>query len=532
MVKLTLKSDSADLLYTNPDYEVFHVSEKDYQSDTLILACTEDGTTKQILIPTDRIFLIKNIPFFEAMFRESSNWIEGNDDGDTIEWDNQKIVKIPKSDGSNLLAKKILLPEPIRPEFFAFYMKSLYANNIDIDANNCVDFYRVVDYFQDKKTLDVIIEFIKKNITFENSLVLMSMSNLFDAEIDAFYKNNQACEYLSKPNNLSKYLISLRTAPSQVFRKNMSTLNNVGLESSIFLKIIKSRINHFPKSIETILFISSFIIKRFSFNEKFVMYNHCVNIFQDQIQASKDAQALCNIYKSIYGDRKETREICQAISGESVDKVSLFKELCYDKSRINDKSNADKIRLLQDDPEVRKIIDHKTDCQLHKVELVEACGNGQIETVKALVDVGSDINAREHSGYSIGNAGYCRTEQNHLGAYFMYGPLTVACCNGHDNIVKYLLSQEGISLDQYYVKNKEDPGNSKLDALHAACRRQNNEKIIDLLMAKSLSWNFECIDDCIATMVSYVVEKITIQIFVKTSSGQTYPLKVKDPLVT
>ena len=151
MVKLTLKSDSADLLYTNPDYEVFHVSEKDYQSDTLILACTEDGTTKQILIPTDRIFLTKNIPFFEAMFRESSNWIEGNnhDTCNDIEWDNQKVVKIQKSDGSDLLAKKILLPDPMKPETFAKYLKSLYAKNIDLDKNNCIDFYRVVDYVQD-----------------------------------------------------------------------------------------------------------------------------------------------------------------------------------------------------------------------------------------------------------------------------------------------------------------------------------------------------------------------------------------------
>ena len=78
MVQLTIKSDRAGLLYKNPNYEVFHVTEKDYQSDTLILACSEDGVTEQLIIPTDKIFLIKNIPFFEAMFKESSNWIEAN----------------------------------------------------------------------------------------------------------------------------------------------------------------------------------------------------------------------------------------------------------------------------------------------------------------------------------------------------------------------------------------------------------------------------------------------------------------------
>ena len=262
MVKLTLKSDSADLLYTNPDYEVFHVTEKDYQSDTLILACTEDGTTKQILIPTDRIFLTKNIPFFEAMFRESSNWIEGNDDMDDIKWDAQKIVKIVKADGSDLLAKKILLPDPMQPETFGKYMKSLYAKSLDIDTDNCVDFYRVVDYFQDKKTLEIIIQYIKQNITFENALTLMSMSNLFDDEIGKFYKNNSTCEYLSDSNNLSKYLISLRSVSLDVFETHMYNLDYLGLGSAIFLEIIENQITYFPESIRDILLSTSYIVQR------------------------------------------------------------------------------------------------------------------------------------------------------------------------------------------------------------------------------------------------------------------------------
>ena len=92
---------------------------------------------------------------------------------------------------------------------FAKYMKSLYDKQIDIDSDNCIDFYRVVDYFQDETTLKIIKKFIKKNITFENSIILMSMNNLFDDEIKKFYKDNNAAEYLSDPKNLSTFFTNV-----------------------------------------------------------------------------------------------------------------------------------------------------------------------------------------------------------------------------------------------------------------------------------------------------------------------------------
>ena len=516
MVKLTLKSDSADLLYTNPDYEVFHVTEKDYQSDTLILACTEDGTTKQILIPTDRIFLTKNIPFFEAMFRESSNWIEGNDDMDDIKWDNQKIVKIQKADGSDLLAKKVLLPDPMQPEIFAKYMKSLYAKSIDIDSDNCVDFYRVVDYFQDKKTLEIIIQYIKQNITFENAITLMSMSNLFNDEIEKFYKENNVSEYLSDSNNLSKFLISMARVNLPVFQYNLGILDDLGLSSAIFLKILENQITafctcNFTDIIDSILIQSSSIIKKFNFNEKFVIYNHCVNTLQHV--PKEERHIPYNIYELIYGDKTETLQFTQAISANSKEKVKLLKELCYDSCRQNDKSNADKIRLLQDDPEVKKIIDHRWDGKLNKLELVEACANGQIETVKALVDAGCNFNLRERlSIRSNDSSAMCRDE----GDYYNYGPLTIACYKGHTSIVEYLLSQPRISFRKYYAGN-----GLKLDALQAACRRENNKEIIDLLTERYRKWNFHGFtEDCVPDMVAYAKEKEPVSIFVETLTGK------------
>ena len=473
----------------------------------LILACTEDGTTKQILIPTDRIFLTKNIPFFEAMFRESSNWIEGNDDMDDIKWDDQKVVKVQKADGNYLLAKKVLLPNPMQPETFAKYMKSLYDKNLDIDRFNCVDFYRVIDYFQDKRTLEVIIQFIKNNITFGNSIALMNMSNLFDDQVEAHYVRN-AGEYLSDSSNLSTFLLTFRDASLNVFEKILLYLHKTDMESasSIFSKIIKNRINYFPETVESIIFRSSPIVRRFNLDEKFIMYNHCVNKIEEKIHSST-TNTLSNIYRHIYGEKHEVAKICYIKSMESNDKVTLFMKLCYDKRRENDRGNAEEIRLLQDDPEIIKFIDHRTDCKLSKLELVEACANGQIETVKALVDAGCDFNAREEAGEVIDNLPKFRPGSEP--GYFYYGPLTIACYNGHLNVVEYLLSKEGLSLETYYAKNGTDPDKVQLDALHAACRRENNEKIIDRLLEKSVEWNgFSSVEDCNAEMVQYAKAKI------------------------
>ena len=71
-IKFQLDSKST-LDYHNDSFKVHHVRPNDASCDLLLLVSNE---TEKILIPCDKLILMKNIPFFEAMFSDSSNWVE------------------------------------------------------------------------------------------------------------------------------------------------------------------------------------------------------------------------------------------------------------------------------------------------------------------------------------------------------------------------------------------------------------------------------------------------------------------------
>ena len=62
----------------------------------------------------------------------------------------------------------------------------MYDEDLEIDKWNCADYYYIADYFQDDVQLPKIIEFIKKNITFSNSLELTNYSDKFENAIEQF----------------------------------------------------------------------------------------------------------------------------------------------------------------------------------------------------------------------------------------------------------------------------------------------------------------------------------------------------------
>ena len=163
---MKLKPNYDSIIYTNDDYEVFNVKPYDHLVDTLILACSEDDS-EQLLIPVDKAILVDNIPFFTAMFREDSNWIEGkaielhraseknsstesNVGQETekfdscsehfisnkIDWINDRISKSKNPDGSHYLTLKMIFPNKIKPLFFAKFLKSLYTAWMDINEVN------------------------------------------------------------------------------------------------------------------------------------------------------------------------------------------------------------------------------------------------------------------------------------------------------------------------------------------------------------------------------------------------------------
>ena len=159
---------------------------------------------------------------------------------------------------------------------------------------------------------------------------------------------------------------------------------------------------------------------------------------------------------------------------------------------------------------------------------MEACKNGQIEIVKALVDCGADINACEF----VGSDKVCRPCEPGQRYYLYYSPFIIACLHKQIKIVKYLLSlkvmyhesvvhdydhDESVDYDCdeddtlcdmaiTYITNESDDRRA-YDALHAACRAKNNEKIIDMLMKKKKRWKFELLTeefDCDKNMIDYV----------------------------
>jgi len=249
---MKLKPDYESMLYKNDDYKVFNVKPYDHLVDTLILACSEDESEEQLLIPVDKAILVNNIPFFTAMFREDSNWIEGkaNVDQDSekfescselsapnkINWKDDKISKSKRPDGSQYLTLKMIFPHEIKPLFFAKFLKSLYTAWMDISEKNCIEYYRVVDYLQDETTMNRITNFINKNITFENSIDLLALTDEFDESINKFYMNNDVD--VQEMTTLINYVDKVKNTEPTTFIKIIQNLRKK-LTSSVCVEILK-----------------------------------------------------------------------------------------------------------------------------------------------------------------------------------------------------------------------------------------------------------------------------------------------------
>ena len=67
--------DKDCLLFKSDEYEVYHVCERDYNCDLHIIGSTPDKKN-QLLIPVDKNFMMKNLSYFENMFKPGSNWEE------------------------------------------------------------------------------------------------------------------------------------------------------------------------------------------------------------------------------------------------------------------------------------------------------------------------------------------------------------------------------------------------------------------------------------------------------------------------
>ena len=193
MLKTTRRHQN--LSYKSDEYDVYHVKDHDYYCDLHILACTPDEQV-QILIPVDKIFMIDNLTYFENMFKLGSNWEEGHsDDGDKIkaETDNKNTNSVStcstaiKPEKFPAQLTTIIVPSPL---LLGEYIKSVYNESLEINPQNCADFHYIADFLQDEGLLYQIENYVKKNITFENSIDLMGQSNKFEKVIKKYYTEN------------------------------------------------------------------------------------------------------------------------------------------------------------------------------------------------------------------------------------------------------------------------------------------------------------------------------------------------------
>ena len=84
------KRDITAIQYNNEnsDYELYHATLSDNNSDLLLLVSSPDQKIK-VMIPTHKAVMVANLEYFKCMFRKGSNWQENKepleeitDDGD------------------------------------------------------------------------------------------------------------------------------------------------------------------------------------------------------------------------------------------------------------------------------------------------------------------------------------------------------------------------------------------------------------------------------------------------------------------
>jgi len=230
--------------YESDKYQVYHVTSNDYYCDLHIIASTPDQEDK-LLIPVHKKFIIKHLAYFKNMFNSNSNWEETKSyNRDTCSSKN----------GSNLAQViNIEVPSPIH---LASYIKSMYTGKLNITSSNCADYHYIADYFQDEVLLPEIIEFVKKHITFFNSLELIDYSERFEKEIEEFYNENSLTRLycLMDDHECNRFLEKLGLMKTGSFIRLVSIFKNVrNFSSENYIKIIIHWIENTEDPFRTIL---------------------------------------------------------------------------------------------------------------------------------------------------------------------------------------------------------------------------------------------------------------------------------------
>jgi hypothetical protein len=347
--------------------------------------------------------------------------------------------------------------------------------------------------------LKQIEDFIKENINFTNSIQLINQSDKFEVSIKEFFVNNKLKDVDSFGKELGKMEF-------QKFSKMMKLLDGQ-VTSEQFIKLqriyLSIATSNNTDDYQTILeeMIMELNYQNVSAKEKFRFYNSCVTKVSEA--------SLVKIHQHIFGkidddsdyesineddikskseklaeefrikDEERTlgiKTLIEALNKKNCDFAEIYTELCYDRDAKKFKANSEAVRLIADLDSVQKKIRHDTDTDTDGLEMVEAADMGNLDMIKVLNESGCDIDAREKFD----------KDGEYPDGYFYYNPLTKSCFKGHVDIVEYLLQQK-CSLDKNYYNS--DPYYDYRNAMHAACRKPNNEKVIDLLIGAKKNWS-------------------------------------------
>ena len=195
------------------------------------------------------------------MFDDKSNWKEGKNEASnisvvtssvdssiTVDLDSSKDSASTSNESSNSNLSGYLKPQAFElqlstPNYLYTYLKSMYEESLYLNGINCVDYYEIANFLEDKLYLQTIHDFVKQHITFGNALALIDKSiNIFDEEINLYFENNKLGTWVFDNflTNLTGRHLNLQKFVKLMNILSRNTCMETTISSSNFIKLLKS----------------------------------------------------------------------------------------------------------------------------------------------------------------------------------------------------------------------------------------------------------------------------------------------------
>ena len=236
---LTIRSDTSSLSYKNDEYQVYNIIPRDVFCDLHLIVSDEtnekkaSNEKKKILIPVDRTIMMKNLPFFEHMFREESNWAESN-----------RANERTGTDGTHIEAIQTSIRVKEKPRILAEYLRFIYTGHLKVSTDTCVEFLKLADFFQNSKHIEEFEKIVETKLRFMDIVIkLMKFSDKFDERIRNEFQQRSVKPFYSQTSSyLSEFdKVCLEKLEIGVFIRFINLLRN-SFEPKLFIELIIRRL--------------------------------------------------------------------------------------------------------------------------------------------------------------------------------------------------------------------------------------------------------------------------------------------------